>query len=360
MIAGFKKNKKPTFHNVLPMNLYQSILHANRWIPKRILNETSSQVKERFFLAGAHHSCPEFQSECNKKLTPKDHSSPFSSTVTSAQYQKALQCERLSSKQDIGSSLLTGIGDGSPIRPSSSISRVLLDQIEKNRAQDPNCNIDDDLISLRSMVLHNFAGDLERMNCKDPSRVLIINGKRYGYNQDVQMPKMQQAEIQAGEIYSLLRAYFIQIDKTLTNKEMDLTLEKKILFAIQQLYQGSAADLMYHMHHKFVFEAFYLSGNDSFQIELTTDPDEILADGSKGSLLLTVRLIKEMISMATNTRRSSLGLDEDPEHKKLYTTNSYGIKVYNDERYKGEGLVFAQFCEEIKPNQSLAIRMGVL
>jgi hypothetical protein len=360
MTTGFKKEKRPTFHNIFPMNLHQSILHVNRWIPKRILNETSPQVKDRFLLAGSHQRCPEFQSVCHKKLMVKDLCCPFSKALTSEQYQKALDSERLSSKQDIGFSLLTGIGDGAPTHQNSSIPRILLDQIEKNRAQDPNCNIDGDLISLRNMVLQNFTVDLERMNCKDPSRLLIINGKRYGYDADAEMPKIQQAEIQANEIYSLLRNYFIQIDVTLTRKEMDLTLEKKILFAIQQLYQGSAADLLFHMQQKFVSEAFYLSGNDSFQIELNIDPDEILSDGSKGSLLLTVRLIKEVISMATNIRRSSLGLDENPKHKKRFTYNSYGIKEYKEKSLKGEGLVFAQYCEEIKPNQSLAIRMGVL
>ena len=230
-----------------------------------------------------------------------------------------------------------------------------LTSIKNRRRLDPLCDITEDLALAKNEVFSTLLRDLARISVDSSKRALIINGKRYGYppssNTVNSEEYLELCSPQVEEIYEILKRFYIKTTPELGIIQNSLALEEKVLIAIDQLHQGGLAPLQIALIDQFQTEIFFLSINNSYILELNIDPEEILADGSRGSLLLKRRLIHEVASSDVMALRSSalpIG------------TNEYGISLFKDPCLKGAGCVFAESLGEIKEEEPMKIRFGAL
>lgn len=349
IVSGCKKENLNSWQYIFPMVIKTSLIGSLRWIPTKILDESSPQVGERNLLSRSVPRCPDFASSCLKKLpTATASDAPFKEARTSEEYKKVLS----DFKENVG------VGYKEQIIDTSLFLKEGLASIKENLRLSSSYNYQNDLAALKENIFGSLSRDLERTSLVEKSRALIINGKKYGYNPSSSVSVESQIEGQVAEIYEILRQYYLQSQPALAAAEKHLELEEKILFAMDQLHQGAVAPLLQTLINQFQSDQFLLTAKNSYYLELQTDPEEILSDGSKGSLLYRRRLIAEAVAFDTLETRSSIKETNSSATPRI--TDQYGIPIFKNKNLRSEGLVFAECIEEIRPDQSLSIRFGVL
>ncbi|MCX6990176.1 MAG: hypothetical protein NTX49_03820 [Chlamydiae bacterium] len=346
LIRGCKKENFPSWKHIFPLNIPHSISQALTLVPTRILKGSSPQVGKREILSSSTRKCSEFGSSCTRRARGQV-ANPilFSEAHTPKEYQKALA----DFKRDVQ------VGKTQTVMESTPLLAERLGSIKERRRLDPHCDITQDLAVAKDDVSSTLLRDLARNSLDSKKRVLIINGKRYGFA-PFTTPKsfeelMAECRPQVQEIYDILKAFYTKTRPELALAVNALDLEEQILVAMDQLHQGGIASLQIALIGQFQTDQFFLSTNNSYSLELNIDPEEILPDGRSGSLLLKRRLIHESVSSTVMGSRV---------HVTPSTTNEYGISVFKEVSLKAEGFVFAETRAEIHTAEPMKIRFGVL
>lgn len=329
MASGFKREKLNSWKKLFPFVIGTSLINKLRSIPKKILDIALSKT--------------ESSSIKNPSLAASD--APFKVATNSEQYKKALT----NFKENVRALYACKNTE------FSQSFKEGFSLLKENIRTSSDYNYEESLQEIKVGVLSTLRRDLERISIAAKDRSLIINGKKYGYSPDCSIPIQDQVKNQPAEIYEILKQFYLKAQPQLGLIENRLELEEKILFAIDQLHQGGVVPLLEVLIPQFHSDSFPPGGNKSYHFELELDPEEILSDGQKGSLLLRRRLVTEALSFsALESRCDSI------EVKEAQATDEYGLPIYQDQQIQPEGLVFAECLEEIRENQPLSIRYGVI
>lgn len=343
LASGCKKENLPHWQYTFPLGVGTLYARCWDWTPEKILNEASPQVGARRLILASKGNCPELASSCtHKPATALPDPALFQRASTSKEYQAAVEHFKRNVKVAHAENSL---------QMSSSVQQDFESLYEKKK-RDPTYDPSEGLTAVRRSVVATLQRDLARTTLDSRNRVLIIDGKKYGFDPKTELDRKGEiATEQAEQIYAKIKDFYLRTNPSLALKENEVELEEKVLRVIEQLHQGGLAPLQMVVHEQFGTDTFFPTTNNSYCIELQLDPEEILSDGTHGSLLLKRRLIMEIATIETITKRNASTPPRD--------RSEHGLFIYKKD-LEAEASLFVESKGEINHAQNHSLRFGFL